>query len=147
MSPRALVLLLCFVNLVAGVAIGVVVDRTVLPAAEHGRGQGGRGRPDMGRMLEKKLDLDADQAKRVREIYAARRPAFEAVMRESQPRMEALRQESDAQIRAILRPDQQVKFDEMRREWQQRHGERERRERGEHAPVNSESTTIKEGQR
>jgi Spy/CpxP family protein refolding chaperone len=147
MSPRLLVLLLCFVNLVAGTAIGVVVDRTLL--IEKGRGSSRRGeRPDMTRMLEKKLELDAEQVKKVREIFAAARPQFEAAMKEARPRMEQIRQESDAQIRAILRPEQQTKFDDVRREWQQKHEGRERRERGDPASVNTGTkaeTNTKEG--
>lgn len=142
MSPRLLVVLLSTVNLIAGVAIGIVVDRTVLTERRWG-GRGGR--PDPARELEKKLDLDAEQAKKVREIFAACRPQFEACMREVQPKLDALRQESNNQIRALLRPDQQARFDELRKEWQQHghHGDHDReRGRGE-ASVGSETQTDK----
>jgi Spy/CpxP family protein refolding chaperone len=115
-TPRLLVALVCIVNLVAGAAIGVVVDRTVF--AEQHHGPGGGHRFDMAKTLEKRLELDADQAKKVRDILAARRPAFDEAMREARPRLEAARLESENAIRAVLRPDQAVKYDELRSDWQ-----------------------------
>lgn len=137
MSPRLLVGLLCLVNLVAGVGLGVALDRTVLVERPHKHGRGDR--PDFARMLEKRLDLDAEQAKKVREILATRRPLFEEAMHDVRPKLDAIRAESDAQIRAVLRPDQAARWDELRKDMQ-----RHERERGS-APVDSESRTGKEG--
>jgi Spy/CpxP family protein refolding chaperone len=134
-TPRLLILLVCVVNLVAGTAVGVVLDRTVF--AEQHRGWSGGRRFDMARMLEKRLDLDADQAKKVRDILAARRPAFDEAMREIRPRLDAARVESENAIRAVLRPEQVARYDELRTEWQKHM----HMDRGGAAPVNSESET------
>ena len=122
MSPRLLIAFVCLVNLVAGTGLGIVLDRTALGSEPHRR-------PD----LEKRLDLDADQAKKVHEIFAAHRYLFRDAARE-------FRKQTDDEIRAILRPDQQEKFEEFKKEM------RARRER-EHGstPVTSETNPGKDG--
>jgi hypothetical protein len=123
MSPRLLIAFVCLVNLVAGTGLGVILDRTTL-AEKHKR-------PEFGHMLEKRLDLDADQAKKVHDIFAAHRHQFEEATRDA-------RKQTDDEIRAILRPDQIEKFDDFKKEM------RSRRERGA-ASVNSDTNTGKDG--
>jgi hypothetical protein len=122
MSPRLLIAFVCLVNLVAGTGLGIVLDRTALANEPHRR-------PD----LEKRLDLDPEQAKKVHEIFAAHRYLFKEAGRE-------FREQTDKEIRAILRPDQIEKFDEFKKEMRARR----ERERGS-ASVNSETNSGKEG--
>jgi Spy/CpxP family protein refolding chaperone len=128
MGPRTLVGVLCAANLVAGIGLGVTFDQVVLHphvVAPHGRGHRDgerRGPGGHGRELERltqRLDLDAAQAEQVKAILDARRPLFAQAMKEVEPKLRSLRDETDAKIRAVLRPDQAARLDELRREWEQ----------------------------
>jgi Spy/CpxP family protein refolding chaperone len=112
-------MILCFTSCLAGLAGGVAIDRSgVLPRAhgEHGHGPGGRGwGRGPGRVFDK-LGLDAEQDRKIRAIFEARRGRFEQVMSEVRPKMQALREETDREIRAVLTPEQAVKLDALRAE-------------------------------
>ena len=142
MNPKALVASLCVVNLTVGLAAGVAVDRALLPCHDrqevrsakpgdrHGgkRGKRGkRGRRGMKERMERRLqhlterlELDAEQVPRVRAVFEARRPKFMAVFSEVRPRLEALERETHAELSALLRPEQQAKLEEMRRQFESR---------------------------
>ena len=109
LGPKLVVASLGAVNLVAGLALGIAVDRTVLlPApspgppsrphrggrAPHGRGENGPPSADRETArLTEKLSLDPEQAEKVKAILTARREAFGEVMKDVAPRMKALREE------------------------------------------------------
>jgi len=59
------------------------------------------------------LDLTPEQERRAAEIFERHRPDLEAIMRDSYPRMRAVVEETHAELRRILTPEQQRKFDEL----------------------------------
>lgn len=61
--------------------------------------------------LSRELALDAGQRGAVLALLEARRPATEALHKETFDKMEVLRRSAQTEIRALLRPDQQAKFD------------------------------------
>ncbi len=65
--------------------------------------------------LSRKLDLDADQKAKVGDILDQDREDSKALLRDH-------RAEVDAKIRAVLRPDQQTRFDQMTEDRRRRGG-------------------------
>jgi hypothetical protein len=140
MNPKVLVAILALVNLLAGVGLGVALDRYALPCprsdganeaqanVESRRGPGhwkkGRSRKDrmqrrMTRLIQD-LDLDADQVPKVQAVFESRRPKFMAVFAEVRPRLEALELETHAELSEVLRPEQQEKLEELRKSFEGR---------------------------
>jgi hypothetical protein len=108
-----------------GAASGILVGRRMGPppfgpGAWRGRGgpaafEGpGRGGPPMSIMVDRltsDLQLDTAQTEQVRTIMKQRRDRLEQVHQEARERFEKEQRELHDAIRAILRPDQQQKFD------------------------------------
>jgi Spy/CpxP family protein refolding chaperone len=129
------VLVVFSVGLVGGVAIGRrgylarAFDRgraggpmDVTPGGPGGPGPLGgprRGGPPARIIVERlarDLDLTADQRTKVEEVLTARRPSMEALQREVRGRFEAEQRSLRAEIRKVLTPEQQVKFDKNEEE-------------------------------
>jgi Spy/CpxP family protein refolding chaperone len=70
------------------------------------------GRPQPPQPISKVLGLSPDQQKQLDAIFNDTHPQFEALAQQRQ----ALRAQTGARIRAILTPEQQVKFDAMTKE-------------------------------
>jgi Spy/CpxP family protein refolding chaperone len=66
--------------------------------------------------LASDLDLTADQRTKVEEVLTARRTRLEAVQREVRDRFEAEQRGLRDEIRKVLTPEQQVKFDKNEQE-------------------------------
>ena len=80
-----------------------------------GRGPGGPPPlpPEVVNRLTSELELDAPQRDQIKKILDDRRDRLEAVHREARERFDKEQRELHAAIRAVLRPDQQVKFDKF----------------------------------
>lgn len=82
-------------------------------------GEGGRRLFEMRRMhaLSRKLDLDATQEQKVGALFEAERAEMRALSRDMMDKCgQPLREHKakiDAQVRAVLRPEQQKRFDEL----------------------------------
>lgn len=61
--------------------------------------------------LDRALSLDASQRTAVLALLEKRRPEAEALHKDTFGRMEALRRSVNAEVRTLLRPDQQAKLD------------------------------------
>ncbi|TBR16967.1 hypothetical protein EPO15_18000 [bacterium] len=61
--------------------------------------------------LDRELKLDPEQRRAVLELLEARRPAAEGLLKEGFEKMEELRRSVHAEVRVLLRPDQQTKLD------------------------------------
>jgi hypothetical protein len=95
------------------------------PGIFGGRGGPGRGGPPFGRglggppplppdlvnRLSSELDLDATQQDQLKKILADRRDRLDAVHREARERFDKEQRELHTAIRAVLRPEQQTRFD------------------------------------
>jgi Spy/CpxP family protein refolding chaperone len=84
------------------------------PKHEHGPGP----HHEMGNPLEhlsKDLNLTDDQKAKVQPIIDQTKPQMEAIHREAMEKMHALMESTGAQIRPLLTPEQQTKFDAMKK--------------------------------
>jgi Spy/CpxP family protein refolding chaperone len=87
-------------GVVFGIAIAfVLVHHVILPARMGGPREG----PMPIDRMTRDLDLDADQQEKVR-----------AILERGHETMRGVLDETSLEIRAVLRPDQQAKFDRMR---------------------------------
>ena len=88
------------------------------PGGPHGRG--GMNPERRLEMMQKQLNLNADQTKQVKAIIDDGRARGEALRSDTtlsqddkRAKMMDMRREESGKIRAVLTPDQQTKFDEM----------------------------------
>ena len=121
---------------VLGGATGFILGRHVPPPGGPGPGFfGGRGRaggpgpggplfgrapggppaipPQLLERLTREVQLDNTQRDQIRKLLEERRDRFEDVHREARERFDKEQRELHAAIRAVLRPDQQQKFDDF----------------------------------
>ncbi|UCF35789.1 MAG: hypothetical protein JSU96_13235 [Acidobacteriota bacterium] len=75
------------------------------------------------------LGLDSEQKAKIQQIFEDSRKEFRAASKESRQKLDAIRERTRAQIKEVLRPDQQEKFDEFIAREKERH--RRNRERSE----------------
>ncbi len=92
----------------------------------HARGQGQdmrdrRGKEDVFEHMRRDLNLSDQQATEIRAILDQTRNNYRALRTEVGPRYDELRENSRAQIRALLTPEQQKRFDEKVAEHDARH--------------------------
>lgn len=80
--------------------------------------------------LDRTLDLDSDQEVQVRRILEATRKSFREAAEEAGKMHREIRSRAGNQIRALLRPEQAEKFDEMTRRMEKRFREGKRRRAG-----------------
>ncbi|MGZ4984220.1 MAG: Spy/CpxP family protein refolding chaperone [Chthoniobacterales bacterium] len=80
------------------------------PFMQHG-GHGGFGLEHM----TKQLDLTPDQQAKVAPIVEAAKPQIKAIHEEAMQKTRAIMENTAAQIRPLLTPDQQAKFDAMKK--------------------------------
>lgn len=107
-----------------GLATGVLLGRRMPPPplqrggffmGAGGRGPAGgpgtRGGRALIERLDRELQLTPDQKTRVQAIFDERRPHLEAVQREIATRAEEEQRGLQAEVRKVLTPDQQQRFD------------------------------------
>lgn len=95
---------------------------TYLRANEHG--PGGPHHQSMGNPLEhlsESLNLTADQKAKVQPIVDQAKPQIAAIHQEAMEKMKAIMESTGAQIRPLLTPAQQEKFDAMKKAHQDMH--------------------------
>jgi Spy/CpxP family protein refolding chaperone len=126
MNTKLGIALACALNLAAGSAVGVAVDRRCHfgpgfgPGGPHGPGgpQGG---------MAQSLGLSPEQDERVHAILDKHRPEFDAIRDDEAKRMSAVRDKTDEELRTVLDAEQYKKLLELRREI-------ERHDQGGHGP-------------
>lgn len=67
------------------------------------------------------LALDAQQKEELKTIISRSRDRYKVLSQQFRPQYEMIRNETRQQIRHILRPDQQAKFEEFLRDMDKRH--------------------------
>ena len=75
----------------------------------------------MVQRLNSKLHLDADQLEQIRAIAKETHAEMKSVRKKIRPEIEEVLSRSQAKIRAILRPDQLEKYDQILAERRKRH--------------------------
>lgn len=86
-----------------------------------------RGPQDRFEQLATRLQLNADQKTKVKQIFGDTRQSLQSLRKESEPRVNEIRQQADQRLQQVLNPDQWQKFQQMRNEMR---GRRERGDRG-----------------
>lgn len=114
------VLLVFLLGALAGAAVVHRVDRQGAEGILSGRG--GATADLIVRRLSRSLDLDPAQRDQVRAIVTETRREIIEIRKPVQAQVEATLERSRARVRAILRPDQQEKFDRIRSERRKRRG-------------------------
>ena len=110
----------------SGVLGGMALER--VRAVRTWRAVAARGRPDMGPMgagrlaFFDRLGISDEQRERIRGILEASRPLTDLILQNSMPRLSAIHDSVRAEIRAVLTPEQQERFDEMEGRWSGRGG-------------------------
>jgi Spy/CpxP family protein refolding chaperone len=80
---------------------------------------------DMGgpmEMFNSELGLSVAQKTQVSAIFEKYRPEMDKIMEENRPKMEAVRKRLDAEIRAVLTPEQAGRLDKLQTELTGPHG-------------------------
>jgi hypothetical protein len=67
------------------------------------------------------LDLDSQQKEELKTIVSRSRDRYKVLSQQFRPQYEMIRNETRQQIRHILRPDQQAKFEEFLKDMDRRH--------------------------
>ena len=78
----------------------------------------------MWERFSSQLKLTAEQRDQVKVLLEAKRQKMSALRVETRPRYEEIRRSTQAEIRRMLSPEQQKKFDRMEMEWQARRAKR-----------------------
>lgn len=90
-----------------------------IAAQAHGPGHGGPGRPQMeGNPLEhltKELNLTPEQQARVAPIVDQAKPQIRAIHQEARQKTHDVMANAATQLRPLLTPEQQAKFDAIRK--------------------------------
>lgn len=113
-------------TLIVGMGMGIALDRLALGRDGDLGDRRGRGERLSERLAEE-LHLTPEQRAQVDASIAASRDQARELWRESQTSFEALRNEFRHEIRALLEPEQQARFDEMVRRDDERRRRREQR--------------------
>ena len=114
------------ISLLIGIALGTTFGQWYARDNFHKRWKKGSMREHMLERFDKELHLRADQKAQVAAIFDAKHPQMVAMQQEMKPKFEALRSATQAEIRKILDPVQEKKFDEMNVRMEERWKDRER---------------------
>lgn len=89
---------------------------------------------DSKKMLEKlskELDLNANQRAQVEKILESNLPKFKELKESVRPKFDAIRESIQKEIRALLNPEQQIKFNKLVEDFEKRREKwEERRDQG-----------------
>lgn len=135
LALAGLVLTLLFA---AGMAMGVVVERRLLPhrpgsgefrreGGPRGGSPGREGRNMMRERLAKELGLDSAQAARIDSIFERHRPSIDSVRSAMEARLSAVVEQTRREIDSVLTPAQRAKIHERWEREDEHRGGRERR--------------------
>lgn len=101
---------------VLGAAAGGLIT---LKMCRHGMWQ----RPSVEAVVHKmdrKLGLDPQQKTQIEAVMRDARQEMQSVREEAKPRIDKIMADTEDKVRAILRPDQRSKYEEMLRHWKEK---------------------------
>lgn len=123
----------------SGVGLGVALDRLWLrPTATAAQRKARRARRSrdpqertdrLVKRFKKRLDLDAAQEKRVRAALYQMFTETRALRRHARPAIRRTREQARDRIRAVLRPDQRARYEQMLQRYQARRTRRRKRKK------------------
>ena len=109
------------VSLLIGFALGIFLGHSLLRSCAGSPWRhGGNMKEFMIKRFSSELHLTPEQKTKVAAIFDARHPQMMALHAEIRPKFEALRSSTQTEIRGILTPDQQKKFDELNARMEER---------------------------
>src|SRR5438105_2101865 len=114
------------VSLLIGFALGMAFGQWYGRESFHARCKNGGMKGMMMERFNKELHLSAEQKREVDAIFDAKHGQMAALQAEMQPKFEALRTSTQTEIRKILNPDQQQKFDAMNAKMEEHWKERQK---------------------
>ena len=114
------------ISLLIGFAGGMIFGQWTAHESRHSRWKSGNIRQHMLEKFSRELHLNEEQKTKAAAIFDAKHPQMAAIQSEMKPKFEALRQSTQAELRKILEPGQQKKFDEMNAEMEKRWKDREK---------------------
>ena len=101
------------VAFIVGVMVGIVGARGCVRFMVHRHWRSGQFQARMLQRFSSKLQLTPDQRTHVAAILDQKRQKIDALRAEIQPKFQEIRTSTAAEIRALLTPEQQQKFDAM----------------------------------
>ena len=129
-KAKALVFAIFFIGIATGVLLSNFYTTRVVgapgpPAPVDKEKQAQGAQRDINRFYDY-LGLDAKQREQMHKIGEDTRQEFQALRKETQPRFQAIQEESRGKIRSVLTDDQRTKYDEFRRNMDERRKNRQR---------------------
>ena len=113
MKSRLIILSAACVALFATVSIGLAQDPAAKNDERRNRWHHKRGNPV--EHLTRALDLTPEQQAKIQPIFDQAKPQLQAARQEARQKVQAIRENIQAQIRPILTPAQQQKFDALKK--------------------------------
>ena len=104
-----------------GLALGGLTYLRANEPDEHGAGPNHHRMGNPLEHLSENLNLNAEQKAKVQPIIDQTRPQIAAIHQEAMDKMKALMESASAQIRPLLTPQQQEKFDAMKKAHEDMH--------------------------
>ena len=105
------------VAFVLGLALGAFGIVRCLPFGFHGMWKNPeKFQQHMMQQFTSRLNLDADQQQKISDILNQTRAKMDALRQETHPKFEQIREAAKEQIRVLLTPEQQQKFEAMNAE-------------------------------
>ena len=101
------------IALFATVAVGLAQDPAANDSNRRHRWHQKRGNPV--EHLTRALDLTPEQQAKIQPIFDQAKPQLKAAREESREKVRAIRENTMAQIRPLLTPEQQQKFDALKK--------------------------------
>lgn len=115
-SPNRKAIALLFLVLALGIALGAVTATVINRHVYAARVRVPNSTPNALRPLNRltqDLSLTADQVKQVSSILGNMQTKYDAIREDMSPQFEQVRQQGREQIREVLTPEQQPKFEEF----------------------------------
>ncbi len=106
------------VSFVLGVMVGAAGVHWCAPHTFHRHWGGKEFQARMLRQFDSKLKLTPEQRSQVAEILDGKRQKIDVLRAEMRPKFEEIRTSTSAEIRSLLTPEQQKKFDAIQTEWE-----------------------------
>ena len=107
---------ICLLSSILGLVVGFWIGREHFPRHWDRRQR-------YEKMLERfdsRLQLTPEQKPQVRSVFESKRQKMEALRGEMRPKFQEIRRSTQEDLRKLLTPDQQKKFERMEAEWQVR---------------------------
>ena len=108
------------VGLAFGAVIGAVGAHWIVPCYFHRQWTPGKFQARMLERLNSKLSLTPEQRTQVAAILDGKREKIQALRAQIRPQFKEIRASTSAEIRRILTPEQQKKFDVMNAKWEEK---------------------------